>query len=287
MEKLPRRAGATLNPQHYKEILDTQPKVAWLEVSPEYYLGLGGAPHYYLEQLGEIYPIGINSRILSIGSAESVNESILNDLRRLLEIYRPSAFTELLCWTRWQGAYFKTPLPLPYTDEALDQVSLNIKTVQQALGRRILIENPAHYIPLQPQDYKEAEFFQELVRGTGCGVCLNVTNLYISSLNSHCDAFKDFSDYPLAAVQQLRLGGQKPLDPAAENILMVDEPNGDISKPLWRLYQAVLAGLPKAPSTSIHWSENLQDFSALLDLVEQTDDILFETFPIKARGTPR
>ena len=287
MEKLPRRAGATLNPQHYKEILDTQPKVAWLEVSPEYYLGLGGAPHYYLEQLGEIYPIGINSRILSIGSAESVNESILNDLRRLLEIYRPSAFTELLCWTRWQGAYFKTPLPLPYTDEALDQVSLNIKTVQQALGRRILIENPAHYIPLQPHDYTEAEFFQELVRGTGCGVCLNVTNLYISSLNFHCDAFKDFSDYPLAAVQQLRLGGQKPLDPAAENILMVDEPNGDISKPLWRLYQAVLAGLPKAPSTSIHWSENLQDFSALLDLVEQTDDILFETFPIKARGMPR
>lgn len=287
MEKLPRRAGATLNPQHYKEILDTQPKVAWLEVSPEYYLGLGGAPHYYLEQLGEIYPIGINSRILSIGSAESVNGGILNDLRRLLEIYRPSAFTELLCWTRWQGAYFKTPLPLPYTDEALDQVSLNIKTVQQALGRRILIENPAHYIPLQPQDYSEAEFFQELVRATGCGVCLNVTNLYISSLNFSCDAFKDFSDYPLAAVQQLRLGGQRPLNPAAENILMVDEPNGEISKPLWRLYQAVLAGLPKAPSTSIHWSENLQDFAALLDLVEQTDDILFETFPIKARGTHR
>lgn len=284
MEKLPKRAGVSLNPQHYKDLLETQPPLAWLEVAPEYYLGLGGSPHYYLEKLRKIYPLGFHSHILSIGSAESVNEAILNDVKRLLEIYKPASFVELLGWTRWQGRYLKMPMPLPYTDEALDQVSLNIKTVQNALGRRLLIENPAQYLTLEGQDMTEAAFFHELVRATGCGICLNVTHLYVSAMNFAKDPFKVFTDYPLAAISQLRLTGQKPLPLNNQHLLMVDAANGEVSKPVWRLYQAILEALPGALATSISWTDRPHSLAALLDLAEQADDALFEVHPIAARG---
>jgi len=112
MEKLPKRCGVSLNPEHYKEILDTQPAISWLDVPCESYLGLGGSPHYYLEKISEQYPLAVNSKALSIGSAESVDSSTLNDVKRLIEIYKPAQFTELLCWTRWQGKHFGTAMPL-------------------------------------------------------------------------------------------------------------------------------------------------------------------------------
>lgn len=282
MGKLPKRCGISLNPGHYKEILDAQPKIAWLEVTPEYYLGLGGAPHYYLEKLSSLYPIGLSSSLLSIGSAESVDEATLNDLRRLVELYQPSAFTELLSWTRWQGTYYKTPMPLPYTEETLDQVSLNIKTVQNGLGRRILIENPAQFMTLSPQDFSEGEFFHELVRATGCGVALNVSNLYISSVNFDKDPFKALATYPLAAVQQLRLTGQQPLPLNSQQLIMIDASNGEITKPIWSLYQALVRELPGPVTVSIDWREESNSLERLMDLAEQADDAQFEIHPMAA-----
>lgn len=284
MGKLPKRAGISLNSQHYKDILDTHSKVAWLEVDPRNYLGLGGAAHHYLEQLAERYPISFNSNLLSIGSAESVNDTALNDLKRLIEIYQPCNFTELLSWTRWQGRYLQTPMPLPYTEETLDQVSLNIKTVQNTLGRRILVENPAHFMQLGPENFSEAEFFHELVRATGCGLCLNVSHLYISSHNFNRDPFRSLADYPMAAVQQLRLTGQKPLPLNSDQLIMVDAANGEIGKPIWRLYQAVLQELPGAVATAISWTEQLPPFEHMLDLLLHADDALLNIHPASARG---
>ena len=285
MEKLPKRSGISLNPEHYKEILDTHPAIAWLDAPCEYYLGLGGAPHYYLEKIAEHYPLAINSRALSIGSAESVDPSTLNDVQRLLEIYKPSQFTELLCWTRWQGKHFNTPMPLPYTWESLDQVSLNIKAIQNTFGRRILIENPANFMCFSPQDCTEGEFFQELVRSTGCGIALNLTHLYISNVNLNKDPFKALAEYPLAAIQQVKLKGQKPLPLDENQIIMVDTANGEVSKPIWRLYRALLHEIPGGVSTSVEWTQNIPSLSYLLDVAEQADDVMFEIHPLQAQGT--
>ena len=284
MGKLPNRCGISLNPLHYKEILDTQPKIAWLEVPPQYYLGLGGAPHYYLEKFAASLPIAFNSDLLSLGSAESVNESTLNDIKRLIELYNPSAYTELLSWTRWQGGYFKTPMPLPYTDEALDQISLNIKAVQTALGRRIFIENPAQFVNLSPQQYTEGAFFHELVRATGCGLTLNISNLYISSVNFERDPFKSLTEYPLAAIKQIRISGHTSLPLNKQQLIIVDEPNGDIGKPVWKLYQALARELPMPVATVIDWRHHLRTLGDLLDLAEQADDALFEIHPVASRG---
>ncbi len=284
MRKLPKRCGIGLNPQHFKDILETQPKIAWLEVSPEYHLGLGGAPHYYLEKLSDIYPIAIRSQLLSIGSAESVEEGTLNDMKRLIELYGPSTFTELLAWTRWQGTHFPLPMPLPYTEETLDQISLNLKTVQNTLGRRVLLENAAHFMHLAPQDFSEGEFFHELVRATGCGICLNLSHVYITNINYERDPFKAIMDYPLAAISQIRLTGQEPMPLSEQHIITAPSKRGDINKPIWRLYQALLRELPGPVTTVVDWCAPQSPLEQLLDLAEQADDILFEVHPMKEKG---
>lgn len=285
MVKLPKRAGVSLNPQHYRDILDTHPDLSWLEVQPDFYLGLGGTAHFYLEKLAKAFPIGFNSSLLSIGSAESVNDTTLNDLKRLVEIYQPCTFTELLSWNRWQGTYLKTPQPLPYTDETFDQVCLNIKAVQNTLGRRILVENAAHMLPFAVNTITESEFFHELVRATGCGVCLNVSHLYISSHNFGRDPFRRLSDYPLAAVQQLRLSGITSVPLTNQQLVMTDYDAGDIGKPVWQLYRAILSEMPGPVATSVSFTSPKFRLDALTELAANANAAMAEVHPTATRGT--
>lgn len=275
MEKLPPRAGISLQPQHYQEILNSHPKIGWVEIHPEDYLGLGGAAHFYLEKIAGRYPLAMNCRSLSLGSAESVNSKHLQDIAALVERYSPAQFSEHLAWNRWQGNYFHQMFPLPYTMESLDQVSFNVRAVQNRLGRRILLENPARFFGLEEQ-FSEGEFFSELVRSSGCGLLLDLTSLYISCLNLGKDPFKELQQYPLAAVKEIHLAGHTLMPLDDDFILLVDDHSTAICKPVWQLYREALQQLPKPVATLIEWDSKAPELSVMLEQVVKADQIISE-----------
>lgn len=284
MARLPQRAGLSLHPQHFQEIVETRPSVGWFEIHPEHYLGMGGEAHYYLEKIAAYYPISMNSSCLSIGSAESVSAEHLQSVQALIDRYRPAQFSEHLSWSRWQGGFFSELLPIPYTLEALDQVSINIKDVQNKLGRRILVENPSSYITLTDTDLQEGPFFEELVRSTGCGLLLDINNLYTSSQNTGRNPYKDLESFPVAAIQEIHLGGHSlhPLD--QDNMLLVNDCSNEISKPVWQLYREVLSLLPMPVATLIEWDASTPSLFSMIELAQKTEQIMNDIFPGLIKG---
>lgn len=275
MEKLPRRAGISLRPQHYQDILGSQPDVGWFEIHPEEYLGLGGASHHYLERVAANYPLAMNCQSLSLGSAESVNGKHLQDIASLVERYSPAQFSDHLAWNRWQGSYYRQMLPLPYTTESLDQVSFNVRTVQNTLGRRILLENPARFLSLE-DEFSEGLFFAELVRSSGCGLLLDLTNLYLSCLNLGKDPFKELQQYPLAAVKEIHLAGHSLMPLDDDYILLIDDHSNTVCKPVWQLYREALTQMPAPVATLIEWDENVPDLAVLVEQAKKADSIITE-----------
>lgn len=275
MEKLPKRAGISLHAQHYQEILNNQPDIGWFEIHPEQYLGLGGAAHHYLEKITAHYPLAMNCQSLSIGSAESVNGRHLQDIKSLVERYAPAQFSEHLGWNRWQGGYFHQLLPLTYSTESLDHVSFNVRTVQNTLGRRILVENPARFMNLE-DDFSEGLFLSELVRSSGCGLLLDLTNLYLSCLNLGRDPFKELQTYPLAAVKEIHLAGHSLLPLDDDYVLLVDDRSTTVCKPVWQLYKEALLQMPGPVATLIEWDEQIPGLEVLLEQARKADQIAEE-----------
>ena len=276
MDRLPIRGGISLHPEYYDEIINQQPDVGWFSLKAEHYLGLGGAPHHYLEKIAAHYPISIQCHSISIGSAESVNDKHLQDILSLIERYVPSEVSISLSWSRWQGAYFAENLPLPYTTEALDQIAINIKSVQNALGRRVLLENPATLFELENNELTEGAFFTDLVRHTGCGLALDLNNLYVSCLNTGKDAFRELQDYPLAATKEIHLSGHslRPLDD--QNMLLIADHDAHIAKPVWQLYRDVLSRLPNPAATLVEWNHKRPDLALSMEQMTKVDGIIEE-----------
>lgn len=275
MEKLPPRAGVSLQPQHYQEILSSQAHISWVEIHPEDYLGLGGAAHFYLEKIATGYPLSMNCRSLSLGSAESIDSQHLQDIAALVERYSPAQFSEHLAWNRWQGNHYHQLFPLPYTTESLDQVSFNVRTVQNTLGRRILLENPTRFFALE-EEFSEGAFFTELVRASGCGLLLDLTSLYLSCLNLGQDPFKELQQYPLAAVKEIHLGGHALMPLDDDYILSIDDHSAPICKPVWQLYREALLQMPVPVATLIEWDHQVPELAVLVEQAEKANQIMDE-----------
>lgn len=275
MEKLPPRAGVSLQPQHYQEILSSQASISWVEIHPEDYLGLGGAAHFYLEKIATGYPLSMNCRSLSLGSAESIDSQHLQDIAALVERYSPAQFSEHLAWNRWQGNHYHQLFPLPYTTESLDQVSFNVRTVQNTLGRRILLENPTRFFALE-EEFSEGAFFTELVRASGCGLLLDLTSLYLSCLNLGQDPFKELQQYPLAAVKEIHLGGHALMPLDDDYILSIDDHSTPICKPVWQLYREALLQMPVPVATLIEWDHQVPELAVLVEQAEKANQIMDE-----------
>lgn len=275
MEKLPPRAGVSLQPQHYQEILSSQANISWVEIHPEDYLGLGGAAHFYLEKIATGYPLSMNCRSLSLGSAESIDSQHLQDIAALVERYSPAQFSEHLAWNRWQGNHYHQLFPLPYTTESLDQVSFNVRTVQNTLGRRILLENPTRFFALE-EEFSEGAFFTELVRASGCGLLLDLTSLYLSCLNLGQDPFKELQQYPLAAVKEIHLGGHALMPLDDDYILSIDDHSTPICKPVWQLYREALLQMPVPVATLIEWDHQVPELAVLVEQAEKANQIMDE-----------
>lgn len=279
MNRLPVRGGISLHPSYYEDIVNQRPEIGWFGIKAEDYLGLGGPSHHYLEKIAARYPLSVQCHSLSIGTAESVNDKHILDVRSLLERYSPTHVSVTLSWSRWQGAYFAENLPIPYNQESLDQLAINIRGIQNKLGRRVLLENPAALFALEGSTYDEGEFLSELVRNTGCDVLLDLNNLYVSCQNINTDPFKALLSYPLAAVKEIHISGHslRPLD--EHHMLLVADHQSHIAKPVWQLLKDTLARLPKAVATLVEWDQKNPDLLTLMEQMQKVDDIIEEKQP--------
>jgi uncharacterized protein (UPF0276 family) len=256
-------AGVSLKPQHYRAILETAPEVGFFEIHAENYMGAGGPPHRYLSAIRERYPLSVHGVGLSIGGAEPVDREHLARLKGVVARYTPSWVSEHLAWSVHDGVYFDDLLPLPYTNQTLARVVEHVDEVQAAIGRTILLENPSTYVRFADHAWSETDFLRELVRRTGCGLLLDVNNVYVSSVNQQQDAERYIDQFPLDAVGEIHLAGHAIEADAQGRPLLIDTHDGPVAPAVWDLYSSTLSRLGPVP-TLIEWDAKLPLFDGFL-----------------------
>lgn len=271
-DTIPATAGIGLRAPHYREVLQTRPPVAWWEVHSENYFGDGGAPHYYLERIRADYPLSLHGVGLSLGSADPLNRTHLAALKRLIDRYRPALVSDHLSWSSIDGRYLNDLLPIPYTEEVLQHVARRIDEAQQYLGRQLLIENPSTYLQYVDSSLSEAEFLGALVDRCGCGLLLDVNNVYVSAMNHGFDAHQYLRAVPAEAVREIHLAGHtvKHYD---DGDILIDTHDGVVCDAVWRLYRDAVRRLGPRP-TLIEWDANLPPLSVLLAEAQTADRVL-------------
>ncbi len=258
--------GVGLRADHHRALTDrlasTLPlPVDFIEVHAENYLFPGSPAHHLLRHLADRLPISLHSIGLSLGSAEGVDSLHLDRLAALAEICAPVLISDHLAWCRVGGQYLNDLLPLPYTSEALDVVCANIDQVQTRLRRRLLLENPSTYLTL-PGDWSEGAFLAEILRRTGCGLLLDVNNIYVSAENQRLAPQALLADYPLEAAEELHLAGHD-LRQTPDGPLRIDTHAAPVCDAVWALYRAILQRIGPRP-TLLEWDADLPSFDALL-----------------------
>ena len=261
--RLPARAGLGLKPQHFAEILETNPDLGFFEIHAENYLGAGGPFHHYLSRIRDRYPLSIHGVGLSIGADGPLDIAHLDRLAALLDRYSPQSFSEHLAWSTHGGVFFNDLLPLPYHSATLTRVCDHIDQTQAHLRRRILLENPATYVEFAASTLDEATFITEIIRRTGCGLLLDVNNAYVSGVNHHRDPQAYIAALPLSAVGEIHLAGFAEDQDAAGAPLLIDTHGAAIAAAVWELYAFALECLGPTP-TLIERDHNIPPLAVLL-----------------------
>ncbi|WP_369959506.1 DUF692 domain-containing protein [Pseudomonas benzenivorans] len=245
---LPSRAGVSLKSQHFQDILASDPAVGFFEVHAENYMVAGGPFHHYLSQIRERYALSVHGVGLSIGGEQPLDGEHLERLAALLERYQPHAFSEHLAWSSHGEVFLNDLLPICYDDVTLDRVCAHVDQVQSRLQRQMLLENPATYLEFAGSTLDEASFIGEVVRRTGCGLLLDVNNIYVSCINHHWDAQAYLRALPLDAVGEIHLAGFAEDRDAAGDRLLIDNHGAPVDDAVWRLYQAALQLIGPCPT---------------------------------------
>jgi uncharacterized protein (UPF0276 family) len=262
-----RAIGVGLRAEHHRDFAAflAEPGVAFpadfLEVHAENYLHAGSPAHGLLIALAERVPISLHSVGLSLGSADGVDETHLNRVACLAEACSPALISDHLAWCRVGGRYLNDLLPLSYTSEALDVLAHNIDRVQTRLGRNILLENPSVYVGFSDSDWPEGEFIAELLRRTGCGLLLDVNNIYVSARNQGARPEDWLASYPLAAADEIHLAGHTSRD-GPDGVILIDTHAAPVAPAVWQLYESVLSQIGPRP-TLIEWDADLPPLAEL------------------------
>jgi uncharacterized protein len=260
---IPACAGIGLRGDHYRQIDDETPGVGWLEVHTENYFGEGGLPHYFLERLGQRYPLSFHGVGLSLGSTDAIDEAHLDRTLELVQNYAPALISEHLSWSSVGGIFTNDLLPLPYTRESLDHFCRKVDHVQMRLNRRILIENPSTYLVFHDQEMSEPEFLNELARRTGCGILLDVNNIHVCASNHGFDARSYINDIDGASVGEIHLAGH--VENAFEDgSLLIDSHNRPVCDDVWKLFRYALDRVGPRP-TLIEWDTELPELTILIE----------------------
>jgi len=263
---IPASAGIGLKPQHYDEVLQTRPPFGFLEVHAENYMGAGGPPHHYLGRIRELYPVSLHGVALSIGGSSPLDTGHLERLKALLDRYECGLFSEHLAWSTHDGAYLDDLLPLPYTEETLAHVCAHVSETQDTLGRRMLLENPSTYVQFEQSTMSEIDFISEIATRTGCGLLLDVNNVFVSCKNHHMDPAAYIDAFPVRHVGEIHLAGHDERLNDAGAPLLIDAHGSPVIDPVWALYEHTLTRTGPVP-TLIERDANVPP---LKDLLEET-----------------
>jgi uncharacterized protein (UPF0276 family) len=266
----PRATGIGLRAPHVAEIVASRPPLPWLEVHPENYMTQGPALKA-LEQLRRDYPISLHGVGLSLGTAGDLDRRHLGRLRELVGRLDPCLVSEHLSWSIAGGAYLNHLLPLPYTEEALRVFAAHVDLVQETLGRRLLVENPSSYLRFRHSTIDETAFLGELVRLTGCGLLLDVNNIFVTAFNLGLDAAAYIGALPGAAVREIHLAGHSRSDADGRTIL-IDDHGSPVADPVWDLYARALRRFGPVP-TLIEWDTDVPDLPVLVGEARRADQL--------------
>jgi len=262
------KAGIGLRSQHATEIAAARPKLGFLEVHAENYMAETVAVDRLLE-LRRDYEMSLHGVALSLGSAEQLDRGHLGRFKTLIDRVEPVLVSEHLAWSAIGGAYLNDLLPFPYTEESLGLFCRHVEEAQEALGRRLLIENPSSYLRYRHSSMPEAEFLTEVVRQTGCGVLCDVNNIYVSAKNFGFDPLAYLDALPIGAIGEIHLAGHH----AAEDVdILIDDHGSRVAKPVWDLHAAALRRFGPVP-TLIEWDTNLPALEVLLDEARHAQEL--------------
>lgn len=275
---LPARAGVSLKPEHYETILRERPNVGWFEVHPENYMGAGGPPHYFLERIRADYAISMHGVGLSIGGALPIDEQHLERLLVLVDRYQPAQVSEHLAWSTHDGCFMNDLLPLPYTNETLTIVCAHIDQVQRKLGRSILIENPSTYVAFPQNDFSETEFLTEITKRTGCGLLLDVNNVFVQCTNRGWNAIDYLDGFPLGPVGEIHLAGHNTDTGDDGEPLLIDSHDRPVIDAVWALFQRVVERTGAMP-TLIEWDDRIPAWPVLEAEGRKADALLARCAP--------
>jgi hypothetical protein len=260
---LPARTGVGFKPAHFYDILAAPQPLGFFEVHAENYMGAGGPPHAQLGALRERYALSVHGVGLSIGSMRPLDRDHLARLKTLCDRYAPESFSEHLAWSSHDGIYLNDLLPLPYTRQTLARVAEHVDEVQSALGRQMLLENPSTYVRFSESNIPEVDFIAELSKRTGCGLLLDVNNVFVSARNQATEPLAYLDSFPLERVKEIHLGGHDEDVDDAGVPLLIDSHGSPIVEDVWTLYAHVIARAGALP-TLIEWDNDVPDWPGLL-----------------------
>ena len=259
---IPNSAGVGLKAQHYNNIIQDNPDIGWFEVHAENYMGEGGLVHHSLSRIRENYPISLHGVGLSIGSGQPLDLEHLQRLKTLKERYETGLFSEHLAWSTHESAYFPDLLPVPYNDETLQNVVDHIDQVQEHMQDQMLLENPSTYLSFETSTMTETEFLSQVVNRSGCGLLLDVNNVFISANNQGYSYSAYLKDFPLHKVGEIHLAGHATDEDDAGSVLLIDTHDRPVADPVWDLYEQVISQTGPLP-TLIEWDSDVPDWVEL------------------------
>lgn len=254
-------AGVGLKPPHYDAALACAAAGVWFEVHPENYMVQGGPRLAWLEAIRARHPVALHGVALSLAADAPPDERHMRRLAMLAARVEPFLITEHLAWSAWRGAYYPDLLPFPRTTAALARITANISRVQDALGRTIAVENPSHYLRIDGHEWGEIDFLAELARRSGCGLLLDINNVYVSARNMGFAAEDYLDAFPAVAVAEIHLAGHTP-DPTHGEALLIDSHDAPVAPAVWSLYERAIARMGARP-TLIERDDNLPAFGVL------------------------
>ncbi|TAM85208.1 DUF692 domain-containing protein [bacterium] len=269
---MPAEAGIGLRAPHVERILRDRPYIPWLEVHSENLFAAGGGIQSAMAQIRADYPLSLHGVGLSLGSADELNPAHLGRLKALVDRYQPALVSEHLCWGAVGGLHSNDLLPLPFTEEAVRLLVSRIGQVQEVLGRGILVENISNYLRFCGGDYTEWEFVVEVVRRSGCGLLLDVNNIYVNAVNHAFDPLDYLRAIPTEVVGEIHLAGFTRKDDLPVPLL-IDTHSRPVSDAVWSLYAEAIARLGPVP-TLIEWDQDIPDLEMLLAEAGRAEEVL-------------
>ena len=268
--------GLGLRSKHYQHVLKNKPKVNWFEVHSENFFAEGGLSMHILEEVAKQYPLSFHGVGLSLGSADGLDETHLKKLKRLVDNFNPALVSEHISWSNVSNVVMNDLLPLPYTKESLEVLCDNIKHLQDYLSRQVLVENPSSYLEFKDSTMAEDEFINKVLEKTGCGLLLDVNNIYVSSVNHNFDAIEYIKNIPDSGfVQEIHLAGHEKKALGDDRSILVDTHSDKVIDEVWELYKFALEKFGQVP-TLIEWDNDIPEFDILAEEGKKAQMILDE-----------